>query len=216
MTHIRLLDADFLINTIRTLSLMDDAIADDFLEKISSDLHFQWISTPEVKTEVHQRLLLKKTSKDIDLFFDHRKETIKKNTRHLFQKIRFVSIAKCPQAPLLSSTSLRNTGEHSLVILLFWKYQTFSVSHDNSIAIVSNNHKDIVNPFRKALKIFNCQSRHFNENTMLQENYDYYLEFFKQLRIEKSFQLYYLFLSNIDARVVDAKMVDVFQKIIHS
>ena len=51
---------------------------------------------------------------------------------------------------------------------------------------------------------------------MLQENYDYYIELFKQLRIEKNLQLYYLFLSNIDARVVDSKMIDVFERIIHS
>ena len=51
---------------------------------------------------------------------------------------------------------------------------------------------------------------------MLQENYDYYLELFKQFRIEKNHQLYYLFLSNIDARFVDSKMVDIFQKIIHA
>jgi hypothetical protein len=216
MTHIRLLDADFLINTIRTLSIMDDAIAGNFLEKISNDQHYQWISTNEVRAEVNQKLLLKKTSKDTDLFFDHKKDIIKKNQRQLFQKIRFVPITKCPQAPLLSSTSLRNTGEHSLVILLFCKYHSFSVNQDNSIAIVSNNHKDISIPFRKALKILNCQSRHYDENTMLQENYDYYLELFKQLRIEKNHQLYYLFLSNIDARFVDSKMVDIFQKIIHA
>jgi len=216
MTHIRLLDADFLINTIRTLSIMDDAIADDFLEKISNDQHFQWISTNEVKTEVNQKLLLKKTTKETDLFFDHKKDVIKKNQRQLFQKIRFVPITKCPQAPLLSSTSLRNTGEHSLVILLFCKYHSFSFNQDNSITVVSNNQKDIAIPFRKAIKIFNCQSRHFNENIMLQENYDYYIELFKQLRIEKNLQLYYLFLSNIDARVVDSKMIDVFERIIHS
>ena len=83
MTHIRLLDADFLINTIRTLSIMDDAIADDFLEKISGDQHYQWISTNEVKTEVNQKLLLKKTTKDTDLFFDHKKDVIKKIQRQV-------------------------------------------------------------------------------------------------------------------------------------
>jgi len=216
MTHIRLLDADFLINNIRTLSLMDDVIAEEILEKITSDQHFQWVSTNEVKTEVNQKLLLKKTTKETDLFFDHKKDIIKKNQRYLFRKIRFVPITKCPQAPLLSSTSLRNTGELSLVILLFCKHHNFSVNQDNSIAIVSNNHKDIAIPFRKALKIMNCQSRHFNESNLFQENYQYYIELFKHLKIEKNLQLYYLFLSNIDARFVDTKMIDVFQKIINS
>lgn len=208
MTVLKLLDADLIINFIRTLALLEEEQREKILEAFEKDQHFQLVTTKEVKAEVNLRLLKKKLNNENDEFFSNRKDIIRQIERRLFKKIRILSIEKnCDLIVLMSSTSLKNLGENSLVFLLLCKYHSHMIGHQDTVCIVSNNHKDIQPIYRKAVQ-FNQQHSQMPKDCNLQHIHQFYIELLKQLRIRKETIIYFLFVSNIDTKVFDSKIVE--------
>ncbi len=215
MTAFKLLDADFTINFIRTLSLVDEEHRERILDSIESDQHYQFITTKEVKNEIKQKIFNKKSNKEVDEFFSKRTDIIRQIERRLFKNIRVLTVDKnCELTVLISSTSLRNLGEKSLVVLLLCKYYTHINSHQNSVHIVSNNHKDIQPIYRKAVRV-SPKSMHLSDDiTTIQTIHEFYIELFQLLHINKEVILYFLFVSNIDSRVFSSEIIDTLKEIL--
>ena len=209
MTVFKLLDADLIINLIRTLALLDEEQREILLRAIDEDQHFQFITTPEVKTEVNQRLLKKKSNNDTDEFFANRKGAIKQIERRLFKKIRTLPVEKnCNLTLLFSSISLKNLGEKSLVVLLLCRYHAQISSCQDSIHIVSNNHRDVLPIYRKAVQLFQQNTNLPREISNLQHIHEFYIELLLYLRIEREIIVFFLSVSNIDLKAIDSKIVE--------
>ncbi len=209
MSVFKLLDADLIINLIRTLALLDEEQREILLRAIDEDQHFQFITTPEVKTEVNQRLLKKKSNNDTDEFFANRKGAIKQIERRLFKTIRTLPVEKnCNLTLLFSSTSLKNLGEKSLVVLLLCRYHAQISSCQDSIHIVSNNHRDVLPIYRKAVQLFQQNTNLPREISNLQHIHEFYIELLLYLRIEREIIVFFLSVSNIDLKAIDSKIVE--------
>lgn len=212
MTVFKLLDADLIINIIRTFSLVNEEQRENILDSIKIDNHFQFVTTKEVKSEVNQRLLKKKSNNETDEFFSNKKDTIKQIERRLFKKIRILSIEKnCALTVLISSTNLRNLGEKSLVGLLLCKYHKLLTDHQDSVFIVSNNHKDIQPIYRKAVQLYQQNTQLPKELSNLQSIPEFYIELLKHLRIDKEVIIFFLYISNIDTKTCDSKVIEIFR-----
>lgn len=212
MTVFKLLDADLIINIIRTLSLVNEEKREDILDSIKIDNHFQFVTTKEVKNEVNQRLLKKKSKNETDEFFSNRKDIIKQIQRRLFKEIRVLSIEKnCALTVLISSTNLRNLGEKSLVALLLCKYHKLLTDHQDSVFIISNNHKDIQPIYRKAVQLYPLNTQLPKEPSNIQSIPEFYIELLKHLRIDKEVIIYFLYVSNIDTKTFDSKVIEIFR-----
>jgi len=204
-----ILSNHLIINLIRTLALLDEEQREIIIRAIEEDQHFQFITTPEVKTEVKQRLLKKKSNNDTDEFFANRKDAIKQIERRLFKKIRTLTIEKnCNLTLLVSSTSLKNLGEKSLVVLLLCRYHTQISGRQDSIHIVSNNHRDVQPIYRKAVQLFQQNTNLPREISNIQHIHEFYIELLLHLKIEREIIVFFLSVSNIDIRAIDLKIVE--------
>jgi hypothetical protein len=204
MTHFRLLDADFLINLIRTLSLVksyEDTV-DNKIEQLCTHCQFTLVSTTTVMNEVNEKIALKNPTFH-DRFFESKKQESLKIKKEIFQNIRFIDVRKNPLIKILQSTRPRDPGELSLVVLLSSKYSKYLTSSPyESVKIVSNNSKDIL-PLLRVMKEYDNGMSKMTEANVTISNYDFYYDLFNQLQFEKPFKNYYYFVSNIDARVYD-------------
>jgi hypothetical protein len=203
MTHVRLLDADFLVNYIRTLSLIQvyEPTIGAKITHFCTHCPYNLVTTKHVETEVNNKIGYKIPSEHDD-FFKSKKQEAQKIKREIFEKIRVIDIRNNNLMDTLQSTWPRNPGEQSLVVLLSSKYADSIQSSTKTVKIVSNNSKDIYPPLRM-IKQFNARLSKMNEREMVMSNYDFYHELFTQLNFEAPFKKYYYFVSNIDARLYD-------------
>jgi hypothetical protein len=96
MVNYRLLDADFLINLIRTLSMIQeyDPSIDKKIEKIcKNECRYKIISTKYVKSEVNYRISLK-DPKNHELIFQAKKDEAMKIKKKIFDVIQFDEMRK--------------------------------------------------------------------------------------------------------------------------
>lgn len=204
MTHNRLLDADFLINLIRTLSLVNtyDDTVDYKIEHFCNHCRYTLVSTTTVQNEVNEKIGGKNLTSH-DRFFESKRQDAMKIKKEIFKNIRFVDVRKNPLIKILQSIRPRDPGELSLVVLLSAKYSKYiNSSLNESVKIVSNNSKDIL-PLLRMMKEYNHSLSRMNEANVVLSNFDFYYDLFNQLQFEKPFKNYYYFVSNIDARVYD-------------
>lgn len=215
MSLFRLVDADFIINLVRTLTLINEqGFEDEITEKLIFNEKFSLISTPEVKNEVSEVLFRESPRKDFDGYFLRKQKELKQINKKVMANIRILPIDKnCRLTQLLSSTSLKNMGEKSLVILLFCKYNSMLQNNNDRIQIVSNNQKDVLALLKKANKLIGRPDQYIDEETLIQTNFEFYYELFTRLKIQKDLIYYFYFVSNIDARYYDKEMIEIFQKI---
>ena len=142
MPHYRLLDADFLVNYIRTLSLIQvyepttDAKISHFCEHCPYDL----VTTKNVEMEVNNKIGYRNPTNH-DQFFKTKKQEEQKIKREIFNRIRIIDIRNNNLMNSLQSTWPRNPGEQSLVVLLSSRYADFVNSSTNTVRIISNNSK---------------------------------------------------------------------------
>jgi hypothetical protein len=208
MNHYRLLDADFLINLIRTLSLIKeyDSTTSDRINQICNRCHYSLVSTNYVQNEVNNKIKLQaKTSHD--LFFEPTKRDALKIKKDIFDNVRFVDMRKNQYMSIFESISPRNLGEKSLVVLLSSRYAKEINSGRSTAKIVSNNSKDVVYSFNK-IKAANEYASRLDVLSTIQPNYEFYYELFSHLKFDKPFRFYYYFVSNIDARVYDKGKIE--------
>ncbi|MCK4796978.1 MAG: hypothetical protein KAT05_06325 [Spirochaetes bacterium] len=208
MNHYRLLDADFVINLIRTLSLIKDydEPINDRIKQICEKCNYSLVSTNYVKTEINNKIN-SKARNNHDLFFESKQKDALKIKKEIFNVIRFVDLRKNPIMSIFQSTSLKNLGEKSLVVLLSSKYATQINSGQGAVKIVSNNSKDVISYLNK-IKAVNQQLSDLVPSSILIQNYEFYYELFDDLKFKKSFRFYYYFVSNIDARIFDKKRIE--------
>lgn len=212
MTSIKLLDADFLINFIRTLSLIEKyEDVNQIINDITSESHFSLITTNFVRNEVNQRISPENPKYHDELFL-HKKSEAKKIKNNLFKKINVRDVSNNKVIPLFGATTLKNMGEISLVGLLSSNYSSNVYIPANSVHIVSNNTKDVIK-YLKRIKVLNENLKNMNEFKIHQCNYDFYYELFSQINLDPSLRKYFVMVSNIDARVYDK---DKFKGILHS
>ncbi len=214
MPHYRLLDADFLVNFIRTLSLIQvyDSSINSKIRHFRDSCVYTLVSTKHVETEVNNKIGLRNPNNH-DKFFISRKDECLHIKREIFKNIRFIDVRHNKLMETLQSTWPRNPGEQSLVVLLSSTYAGYvNSTTTNSVRIISNNSKDIYPPLRMVKGLYDSLSR-MNEAEIIISNYDFYFELFNQLRYDKPFKNYYYFVSNIDARVYDkSKLNDIIHR----
>lgn len=215
MDKIRLLDSDLIINFSRTCCL---AQLDCFLEAVDHLDGFRLISTKEVREEVLGKFKDTKSNRLGDLHFIGREKELTSIAKKIFRKIRVEDTKRYDLTKLLQSTSLRNLGERSLIILLFTKYKDFLRKNvRNPISIVSNNSDDIKTLIKnKIIKLESCKKLKFSEERNIQGIYDFYYEIYKHSNLKKEELLYLFFVSNMDARVANQEMLGVFRRILQS
>jgi hypothetical protein len=204
MVHYRLIDADFLINLIRTLSVIQeyDQSVDKNIEKIcNNECRYKMISTKYVRSEVNYRISLK-DPKDHELIFKSRKNEALKIKKRIFNVVFFDEMRNDKKMQIYEKTQPRNLGEKSLVALFSSKYSK-QLNSGNSVKIVSNNTKDVI----KELKIIDNKIN-LDINSIIMPNYEFFSDLFESFKFERSFRLYYYFVSNIDARVSDKKKIE--------
>ncbi len=119
MTHYRLLDADFLVNLIRTFSLIKDYdnSINTKIEQICDVHHFQFVSTNFVENEVNEITKMRNPNSH-DLFFESKKSEALKIKKEMFGAVRFIDMRKNPLMSVYKMTGPRNLGERSLAVLL--------------------------------------------------------------------------------------------------
>lgn len=150
MTHYRLLDADFLINLIRTLSMLqeyDQSVAEKIEQMCSNECRYKMVSTKYVKSEVNERISLN-NPKDHELIFNSRKDAAVKIKKKIFDIIHFDEMRKDKKMCIYKTTHPRGLGEKSLVVLYSSKYSKL-LNSSNSVRIVSNNTRDVVSELKK-------------------------------------------------------------------
>jgi len=204
MPHIRLLDADFLVNLVRTLSLIKkyENTTDDKIDQICRHCQYTLVSSTTVQIEVNDKIGLKRPTEH-DLFFASKKQDAMRIKKIIFDNVRFIDVRKNTLLKILQSTRPRDPGEQTLVVLLSSKYSSYvNSSANDSVKIISNNSKDII-PLLRTVKGLNQSLSRMNEANIVASNYDFYHDLFNQLQFEKSFKNYYYFVSNIDARLYD-------------
>lgn len=207
MTHYRLLDADFLVNLIRTLSLIKDydRSINNKIEQICEGSIYKFISTSFVEDEVNVITKMANPNSH-DRFFESKKKEALKIKKEIFKTVSFADMRKNNLMSVYKATEPRNLGEISLVVLLSTKYAGKIKSSGDTAKIVSNNTKDVINYLKEIKKINNTIS-HYHDSLMLMQNYEFYYDLFDHLRFEKSFRFYFYFVSNIDARICDKNRI---------
>jgi hypothetical protein len=208
MPHFRLLDADFLVNYIRTLSLVQvyEPTLNTKISHFCNHCPYDLVTTKHVEIEVNNKIGYRNPTNH-DEFFKSKKQEAQRIKREIFRNIRIIDIRNNNLMESLQSIWPRNPGEQSLVVLLSSKYADFVNSTTNSVRIISNNSKDIYPPLRIA-KQFNNRLSKMDEVEMVVSNHDFYYDLFTQLHYDKPFKNYYYFVSNIDARVFDKNKVN--------
>ncbi len=208
MTQYRLLDADFLVNLIRTFSLIkdyDDSI-NTKLEQICHECNYQFVSTNFVENEVNGITKIQNPNSHA-LFFESKKSDALKIKKELFKTIRFIDMRKNPWMSIYKVTEARNLGEKSLAVLLSSRYSEFINSRGNSVKIVSNNTDDVIG-YLNDMKKINEKLSQYDASSMTMQNYEFYYDMFARLRFDKSFRFYYYFVSNIDARIYNKNKIE--------
>lgn len=208
MTHYRLLDADFLVNLIRTLSLIKDYdySINTKIEQICEGCHYEFISTNFVENEVNEIIKMQNPSGH-DRFFESKKNDALKIKKELFKTVRFVDMRKNSLMSIYKVTGPKNLGERSLAILLSSKYAGSVNASGDSAKIVSNNTRDVIS-YLNEIKKLNSKISQLNSSSMVIQNYDFYYDLFDRLGFDQSFRFYYYFVSNIDARICDKNKIN--------
>jgi hypothetical protein len=209
MEKVRLLDADLYVNFARTsvLTSMDDAI--ESFENIKS---IQFVSTKEVKDEAYNVIRQTASEERLQGFFYKREKELIKVLDRLFKKTRMLDSKECPLMRVLQATSMRDSGEKSLISLMFNKYSKMIGDASNCICIVSNNQNDIVQIVEKQVKPMQ-DVRKFKPDRAIRSIYDFYLEIFVKSKIKRERICFFFFVSNIDARFSNQKMIQIFKEI---
>lgn len=207
MAHYRLLDADFLINLIRTLSLIKkhDNSIDNKIEQICNESHYSFVSTKIVENEVNEITKMLHPS-GRDLFFESMKNDASKIKKEIFGAVRFIDIRKNSSMNIYKATGQKNLGEISLAVLLSSRYAEFINSSGNSVKIVSNNTNDVID-YLNDMKKINAKLSPYEASSMTMQNYEFYYDMFDHLGFDKSFRYYYYFVSNIDARIYNKNKI---------
>ncbi|MFZ3170155.1 MAG: hypothetical protein WA130_21295 [Candidatus Methanoperedens sp.] len=210
MTRYRLLDADFLVNLIRTLSLIKDydPSTNNKIQQICDSCdsnHYQFISTNFVEKEVNEITKMHNPS-SYELFFEPKKAEALRIKKEVFKTIRFIDMRKNPLMSIYKVTEPRNLGEISLVSLLSSNYSALINSSGDSVKIVSNNTKDVMS-YLKEIKKINSRISQYDVSLMIMQNYEFYYDLFNHLGFDQSFRFYYYFVSNIDARVCNKNKI---------
>src|SRR5208337_1929860 len=140
MPHFRLLDADFLVNYIRTLSLVQvyELTINTKIAHFCDHCPYELVTTKHVETEVNNKIGYRHPTNH-DEFFKSKKSEEQKIKREIFKNIRVIDIRNNNLMESLQSSWPRNPGEQSLVVLLSSKYADFANSSTNSVRIISNN-----------------------------------------------------------------------------
>jgi len=181
MTQYRLLDADFLINLVRTLSIIQkyDSSTAGKIEQICDECRYSLISTNFVKTEVSNKINLK-NPKDRDKFFEPRKKEALKIQKDIFKKVRIIDLSRNPFMSIYKGTRSKNLGEKSLVVLLTSKYSGQVNSGGDSVKIVSNNTSDVLS-YLYEMKRANSKLSFLDASSLIMPNYEFYYDLFTQL-----------------------------------
>lgn len=213
MTSYRLLDADLIINLIRTLSLMKqyEENYDEYFLKMCSNNPYILITTKNVESEVNNKIYFKNPNNHDD-FFIIQKEQGKKIKRDIFKQIRVIDLKHNKYMKLMQTANLRDIGEISLVVLLSEKYSNKINENTNTVKIISNNRKDVLK-FLKKISTLSGNLDSCDLNSLLESNYSFYSNLFSRLQFSNEFKRYFYLTSNIDARLYNKQA---FKPLFHS